>query len=403
MTWKHKLLGILVISTMLKIVFALVGDTGDTGAFDHATQLFLRGNEVYSNPTVYLSPPPFFLHFLSYVRLPTDAVGIPFQLAWKFPSIFADVGITILIFVVSRQNRVSMTQSLRNSAYYAFNPITLFVSGFHGQAESTWVFLILLSWFVLTRYRRLVGSAVIAGVALAYKLPALLLIPGLILLVPGSKKIVFVSIMLIVFVLSLLPELVTTYPALKKQVFEYNSAVGIYGVTGILSKVTRSDIAPELIRGSTPILKKITAFVSLFFLLGFLLQKKKDFLSLCLSILGVFLVFTPGFATQYLLWPLPFIILVSPKRLTSYSVLVTFCFLHTYGLPIALISRPLGWLQTAVYYKTKMLYPYDFYYLVWIMLMLMIREDVAGTMRQYRQFLVKEKLWERIQARIWPE
>jgi hypothetical protein len=63
------------------------------------------------------------------------------------------------------------------ASWYAFNPISLFISSYHGQQESFWLFFILAAYtIVIVRPRYNMAIAAMCGIALSYKLPAALLL-----------------------------------------------------------------------------------------------------------------------------------------------------------------------------------------------------------------------------------
>jgi Gpi18-like mannosyltransferase len=371
LSFSKKLLIILVSSFVLKIILAYTCDTADTGAFNLATKLFLQGKDVYSHPDVNLSPPPLFLHLLSLLRVGSTAAHLPFEGSWKLPSILSDTGIAAFIFFVSVHiHRLTERKALRLTALYAFNPISLFVSGFHGQAESTWILFILLAWYFASVRKSFFWSAVCAAFALSYKLPALLLLPGLYLTLPKSRRdwVLYTLTVVSFFSASLLPEIVTSRTALIRQVFAYSSTPNVWGFTLIMSKLFHPEVSSALVSIVGRVLKLCIASVSMFMLLRYLARKSTDFFSLSLSILVVFLFFSPGFGSQYMLWPLPFLLLTHHRQFWKYTIFTTFAFLNTYGIPLPIFIVPIQFLQYHLFYKMYFLYPYDLYIPVWILL-----------------------------------
>lgn len=371
---------ILVVSFVLKIVLAYTADTADTGAFNLATKLFLQGKDVYAHPDVNLSPPPLFLHFLSVLRIGSDALHLPFEGSWKLPSVIADTAIAAFIYVISiKEHHLTEKKALRLTMIYAFNPIALFVSGFHGQAESTWILLILIAWYLCAVQKKLIWSAVFAALAVSYKLPALLLLPGLFLTLPKRKDwIQYMLILGVLFLISLLPEIITTRAALIRQVFAYSSTPNVWGFSLLMSKLFHPEVALSLSGILSKMLKLSILIVSGITLTRYLARKSSDFFTLSLSIIVIFLFFSPGFGSQYMLWPLPFLLLSHHRYVWKYTILTTFAFLNTYGIPLAIFTLPIQFLQYHVFYKMYFLYPYDLYIPIWILLGKMVWNDIRG-------------------------
>jgi Gpi18-like mannosyltransferase len=359
-----------IFSLSVKIFLAFNYDTGDTGAMNLASSLFVQHQEVYGNPQVYFSPPPFSLHVFAVIQKIAQKTGLPFSGLWKMPAVFSDMGLGILIYVICRQYyKRSKEKSTRLTLWYVLNPITWYVSGFHGQSEAVWIFLILLAWYFLYRYGQVVFAALCTALALAYKLPAILLFPALLLtLKKRNQQILFIVVVGVLFIGSLFPEIITSQSNVVRQVFLYSSALNIWGFTSVARKFLLAETAVHLI----PLLAAFLKIV-LFGTLGwtyfkYLLMEKKDFFCLCLIVITVFLVFTPGFGIQYLLWPLPFLILVNHPWKGWYTFFTTFAFWNTYGISWKLLTEPVSFLQLNLFYKFNMLYPYDLYFPVWILL-----------------------------------
>src|SRR5258708_1256410 len=248
-----------------------------------------------------------------------------------------------------------------------FNPIALIVSGYHGQQDAFWVFLILLAWYIMYFHKNFFLAAVTAGLSLSYKLPAILLLPGLVILIKGfMRRSLFIIIIAVVFSLSLLPEIVTSTRGVIKQSFLYSSTPGVWGFSSLASKFfINFGIAQENIK-YVSILLELIMVIALFVFFVIVIKRKFNFFIYSIGVVCIFFIFSPGFGTQYLLWPLPFLILGRNKFLKIYTIFVTFAYLHTYGFFFPPLDFLMIFLQNNLYYKMHMLYPYDLYIPVWI-------------------------------------
>lgn len=358
----NKLLYLLLIGFFIRVLLGFNYDTGDTGAFCEASRRYLAGDEVYAAEDIHFSGPPFALHVTAVSNKIAMITGLPCSGMWKMPTIIADIGIAYLIFLIAHGTlKKSKKKSIEMMNWYLFNPIAIFVAGFHGQQESFWMFFILLSWYVIHRWNSYLFAALFAGIGFAYKLPAILLLPFLFLLEKGIvRKFLFTVIVSIVFVVSLFPEIITSQEALMRQSFEYSSQFGVWGFSRFLvienlDTYLKGAIAITLIGISGKALFQSKQ-----------LHKKNElFFKYATYVIAAFYVFTPGFGVQYLLWILPYLILTNHNMLKVYSIVVTIAFLHTYGLGFPPLDWILNTLQKFIYYELDILYPYDLYFPVW--------------------------------------
>ena len=373
MTQKLKLA--IVAALIIKIILAALFDTADSGAMNLASSLVVQGEEVYNHPQVDLSSPPLHLHVLGSLRYISDALSIPFTFFWKIPAIVADTGIAFFIFRILRKKyNYSKKKASSLTIWFVLNPISLYVSGFHGQSEAVWILFSLLSWYALSYRKKPVLAGLLAAVAVGYKLPAILLLPAL-TFTPKllNQKIEFVMSFCFFFVMTLFPEIVTSRSGLMREVFMYKSAYGLWGITSLIQKIYQPLHAEIITQNIAKYLQLIILTSSLLFLTKKYLTKTYDFFVVSLYTIVVFLFFTPGFGIQYLFWPLPFLVITNNKLLKHYTFWVTFAFVHTYGISWWIFSKPITFLQRHFYYKTKMLYPYDLYFPVWLVLVRMLQ------------------------------
>lgn len=367
---------LILISLNIKLYLAFNYDTGDTGAINKSTHFFLKKKPVYSNPQVHLSIPPFQLHILSMIQTTEKYFHNPNGL-WKIPAIIADIGIAILIYLILKNFlKKPSSKALIGSVFYLLNPITIFVSGFHGQTESVWIFFILLSWYLLVVKKRSFLSSIMLGLAISFKLPAVLLALGFIGLLQNFKKgILYFFNVFCIFILSLIPELIIDADALIKQVFFYSSTPNIWGLTLIIGRSLMLDIN-EVLKFSL-VLKTFLLILTGGYMYYHYCYYPKRFFIFCQTVLIIFFIFTPGFGTQYLLWLLPFLILTKSVFLLSYTILTSLAYLHTYGINYLPLENIINYLQQNFYYPNKILYPYDLYLPIWLLLFPIFKESIS--------------------------
>lgn len=292
------------IATVIKLVLAWVtigtNDVVTWRAF--ATNAKLCGVCVYNLPSPYGDPfihPPFIIHFL---KLLPDTDWFPFWL--RLPSILADIG---TIFLVSR-----LLPNLSRGALLllALSPISILISGFHGNTDPLMVFWLLAAiYFVKKENFWLAGIAF--GMALNIKAVPLLLLPCLFWYV--RKRMAF-SVGAIVTVLLLsLPYVLHTRMVIDR-VLGYQ---GLFMNWGIAHYANLASLPEDLLSKSFR-----SVIVGLGILLPFYLRKRSFPLFVaCATILFTFYFLTPTLAVQYLAWGVPFVAVLSIRWMAGYYFL----------------------------------------------------------------------------------
>lgn len=379
--WKifNNLWIIILLGILIRIYLAATCDTGDTGAINLATKLLLQNKEVYNNPTLFFSPPPFELHVVGLLRFLLTPFHIPFQVIWKLPPIFADAGITILIFLFAKKYFNKTKQNaIEYARWYMWNPVAIIISGAHGQQESVWLFFIFLAWYLVAAKKTFILVSLASAIAVSYKLTAVFLLPVIFLaLKKFYKRIIFACIIGILFVISLFPEIQTSTNAVIRQSFQYSSTPGIWGITLIINRLLiifgiHGAQATNILLSVADILKKLlVVFLGLYFLKSYF-QKDLEIGKVSIAILSIFYIVTPGFGAQYLLWILPFLVVTNSPYTKIYTLLVTFALLHFYTLPFVPLNAVRNFLELNIYYKIGMNYPFELLLPVWILFIMVL-------------------------------
>jgi len=243
-------------------------------------------------------------------------------------SILSDGGIVGLIYIIARDYlKKNKEESLRFAKWYAFNPIPLFIISFQGLYEPIWLFLFLLSWYLIFKKKNL-GSFILA-IPFFQTLPTIFLFPLFIFRIKGLRsKIMFAVPSLFLLAISFL---ISPWALIQKRILT-GTVQEVWGLSFLISKAF-------LFLG---IYKGNLSFVSILFLLGvFILvvlylffTRKPNFFHAGAELLIIFLIFTPLFGPQYLLWLLPFLILSGNRFLGLFTILTTMIFVVSFGFPI---------------------------------------------------------------------
>lgn len=292
------------VATLIKLLLAWftfgTNDVATWAAF--AANAKLCGACVYELPGPYGDPfnhPPFIIHFL---KLLPDGPLFPFVL--RLPSIVADIG---TIYFVSR-----LLPSLRTLVLVVLclNPISLLISGFHGNTDPMMVCWILAAlYFVKKEHYWMAGFAF--GMALNVKVLPLLLLPTFLLHV--HKRGIFSGSALITFMVPALPYMLH----LKTIVGSVLGYKGLFINWGITHYADLAGLPLHLFAGTSRNLIVLAGIA-----LPLVLRRKAcSPYVVCAVVLFMFYSITPTLALQYLVWGVPFVAVLSIKWMLSYYLL----------------------------------------------------------------------------------
>jgi len=298
---KRSLLIAIGIATLVKLVLAVVtigtNDVPTWRAF--ADNAILCGGCAYQFPAPYGDPfihPPFIIHFLKLIG--TSTTWFPFWL--RLPAILADIGTVLVV------TRLIPTISTRSIVLLALNPVSILISGFHGNTDPVMIFFVVLSVYLLKR-ERLNWAAAAFGMAINIKVVPLLLVPAILVYIWFWKSargvVLFVSIAAVVVLALSMPYILSNPLAISKMILGYSGLYGNWGTARILIAFPLSKAGHEI---AAQVMKAIIIAVTL--ALAFYLNRRKVELvyQIGLTFFVLFLL-SPAIAVQYLAWPVPFI------------------------------------------------------------------------------------------------
>lgn len=238
------------------------------------------------------------------------AAHLPWQLVGRLAPVVADI---LLIPLVGRLAR---DRGRLRSFQYACNPLSIMICAIHGQIEPEMLALGVAA-FVLVQSRRdrlTAGRAsgarapgILLGTSIAMGTWSLLLIPGLLKSLPGRVlrlRAAAWAVSVPAVVLLTLPLTVGTpvskLPSVVSTLISAQPLVGDWGWT-VIATHGQQVFSAALTRPGMLLL------VAALLTVGFL-WRHADPIDLTMALLITFLVFSPRFGDQYLMWPLPFLI-----------------------------------------------------------------------------------------------
>lgn len=336
----------------LLIAFSTIGTNDVVMFYRFSHELMRHGLEwTYRNDLLF-NHPPLIAYFLRAIcafseRPFAQEIGLTFPFLLRLPGIIADFLVVVTLLRI-RQQKPELHLPVWALLLFALSPVSLMVSGFHGNTDSIMVMFLVLATCAGLRNQPL-RCGIFFALSCQIKVVPVLFLPILIFFWLHRRALLTFLIPLCVTTLVCWSEPLLVFPLVfAKNVLSYGSTWGIWGFSYLL----RLTGLPEFSRVS-------------FFGFGgwqiFVVTACKLIIISSLLILGwrrrevesrgvwdsiaygwiIFFIFSPGVCTQYLVWLAPFILLLSPTFYTwllGSSSIFAFVFYNT-------ISKGLPWYQ----------------------------------------------------------
>ncbi len=222
-----------------------------------------------------------------------------------------DIGILLVLYYLSGGKK-------QVAALYAFNPISILVVCVHGQFDTIPLFFFILSIFLLRAKKDFLAVLFYSFSILTKTWPILFFAPFL-------KKIrkkwlfLFVSIFPIIFVILYIYLFELNIRGVRNMFWTFRSYYGVLG-WGIGKILVAFKMRMDAI--ST---KLVIDLILLTYVIISLLYKERRVIKGFLITILLFFIMSPTYGLQWLLWPLPFLLLIKPKFWEMYVLLVTIC------------------------------------------------------------------------------
>lgn len=246
-------------------------------------------------------PPPM-VFALRVIHALAERTGLPFSFWLRIPAILADLG---SLWVVARFLRPSRAFGTPGLVLCATAPVSILVSGFHGNTDPVMIFLVVLSVALLERSRPAWLAGVAFGLALDVKVVPLVFGPAILAWLPDwRKRIEFFGTAFVVVLATWSPVFFAAPALVARRVFGYGSSYGILGVSRILS--TLPGLGP-----SSAFLQQNGRWLLALAILALSAWMNRPGRKVALFhqvgiVAFAFLAATPGFGVQYLAWLVPF-------------------------------------------------------------------------------------------------
>lgn len=269
------------------------------------------------------------------------ANGIAFPFLLRLPGIIADFVVVMVLLAAARPLRLPIWSLL----VLALSPVSVMVSGFHGNTDSVMVLFIVLAAYMCLRERPIL-CALFLALSCQIKIIPMLLTPIFFFYWLHRRKVLSFTLPLLVASILLWMEPLLKFPAVfLHRVLFYGSFWGIWGITYWLKLTGVRDFGLVSYYNFLPFQQVVVTALKVAIIIAVLAlawrRRKLDAHGLFAS-LGwswvIFFILSPGVCAQYMVWLMPFVLVLSPRFfawLTATSSLFLFFFYNSigHGLP----------------------------------------------------------------------
>ncbi len=345
------IVGLALVALILKlaIAFNTIGTNDAVIFYGFAKVLSTHSLEWTYQHSRYFNHPPLTAYYLRGIYFLTEQkwcqeIGVHFPLLLRLPGILADFALVLVLLRMAKA-QTGLRIPAWALALFAFSPVSLMVSGFHGNTDPVMVLFLVCAAFMCLRNQPALCGLFFA-LACQIKIVPLLFFPAFAFFWFSQSKARAFLLSAAALSAALWWEPLLRFPALFVQnVLSYGSYWGMWGVTYCLrltglhdfSRVSFFDLAPA--QTFVMLLLKVLIIVSVL-LIAWRRRHLRD--HLFMNSLGytwiIFFLFSPGVCAQYLVWLAPFILILSPT-LYAYLLVASSLFLFLFynitagGLP----------------------------------------------------------------------
>lgn len=300
------MIGAIVVGLLIRLLLVLVSHGSNDMATwaDFANRIGTYGLlDTYRSMPLF-NHPPLMGWYAALCQLFANGTGIPFAWCFKAPVVLGDA---LAMWLVARHwgAKRGMWAGLVAAAVYGLNPVAVLITSYHGNTDSLCAIFGLCA-VILHQRGRYAWAGLLLGAAINVKIIAVLWVPGLLLLCSSWRQALAFLLTLSAAGLPFLVPLLGSYEAFVRNALKYNSLVDSWGVNFI--PLFYREQFPELSRLILEDYRSngryvILSGVALFAVLG--RWKRWDSATAATVPLAFFLIATPGFGIQYLMWVVP--------------------------------------------------------------------------------------------------
>lgn len=321
----------------LRLILVPLGHGQDFTVWDLASRATLSGTNIYAHHPSYLGGPYAYPPLFLYLELPLQWAALhlhlPFLVLGKLPVLGGDLLVWWIIVRRLVQKGATDRRLAVGTALFALNPLVLYNGAFYGRFDSLAVAFLLAS--ILSS--RPCNAGVLLALGVATKTFPLLALP-LLLARRGERR--RRSLLLFGLVLTAL-----CLPYVVASPLRFIADTVFYDAARLPSPLSWQALAN---RSLSPLSLRLLSGACLCLYLAFLVKMRRlPALPYAVIASLLFLVASKLVLEQYLLWPLPFLVLLIAER-PRIPVVATYVMLSTVGLLFNPFVHPFGLSSPAV-------------------------------------------------------
>jgi hypothetical protein len=334
-------LGLLGLCARLVVVHKTLGSNDMVAwhGFAEQIQRIGLGRQYDTNPL--FNHPPLMGLFAGKLFALATWSGVRFEVLFKVPLVLADALSAWLVFRSWRKR--SRLQAGAAFALFCWNPVSLLVTGYHGNTDSLCAALSLLAAMLMdAEFALLAGLAL--GASINVKLIPVLLIPALLSCAKSPRQALRFLVGLSFGALPYAPLVLTHWQGFRSHVLGWRSFPGEWGITGLLGEIGQNRHFAALagavnrfwIERGAAIVLGFSVILAVINRLGRSRFSAREMVAL--SYVG-FVVLAPGWGIQYSVYPVPALFAANVGRAAAYGsvaglyVIVVYVSLWTGTLP----------------------------------------------------------------------
>jgi hypothetical protein len=345
-------LGVVILAILVRLVPNVILPMGagyDIESYEIVGDLVLQGKDVYSSKSAINRHPylPLQMYWMASARWLSAVTALPFVQLVRLVPILADACIALVLFRYLHLS-VSPIAGLRGGLLYALNPIPVFVSAYHGQFDALPTLFLLLAALTITRST--VKSGVWLGLGVWIKSWPVLGLPVLWSQIKSWRKKLGFSLLIGIIPLFGVIVYLLIFPgniwAVFSRALGYNWGIGVWGYSYLFHVVSLfvgfAKPFTWLVNNGRYVTLMLLAFIWLF-----KARKEMAFAGILTVLVGFFAV-THAFSIQYLMWLIPFAIVVEDEKWLRRYTLAAFAYMFLVYTTLILethITNLLPWPQ----------------------------------------------------------
>ncbi|HWO08563.1 MAG TPA: glycosyltransferase 87 family protein [Polyangiaceae bacterium] len=306
--------------------------------------------------------PPLMGLFASAAYDLSRVIGVRFEWLFKAPLLLADVACAWLLFLNWQSRGIRRAAAV--VALFAWNPASILIGAYHGNTDALCVSFMLLSAILMDRALAFWSGLALAAAINVKLIPVLLIVPLWVCVRDRQGALRFLA-GLSIGALPFLPYMIGHWHGFYQHVLSYRSNPRLWGIPFILAQLQDVEhVGTAALALAKFWAKKGTlALLCWPVLLAWWRRKRQpDFgareLGAC-TLLG-FMVLTPGWGVQYLVYPVPLLFAVNVELALWYSTLAG---LNAFALYASLWTGGVPWYSD--FFRGEPFGPLAFGCLVW--------------------------------------